>query len=205
MNSNTGLLSQWRGYAGGSGFAIEFDEDALDELVKSETSRHAYFGFRTGDVFYQDYEKKMNAVDFSGIASAIVRDAFADKGVDISPIAGARQIDEIVEPFMKLAPFLKDEGFKEEREYRLAAVCFRGAMIAQEDVRPPKTIKLRSRNGLVTPYIELFEGGKQPLPLRGVIIGPHPRQQEQRFAVEILLEQTGTKVPVRLLSTSYRG
>jgi hypothetical protein len=37
-----GLLSQWRGYAGSAGFAIEFDEGELVELIKIECETFAY-------------------------------------------------------------------------------------------------------------------------------------------------------------------
>jgi hypothetical protein len=39
-----GLLSQWRGYAEAGGFAIEFDEQKLDTLLKAETLEFAYAG-----------------------------------------------------------------------------------------------------------------------------------------------------------------
>src|SRR5262249_37150111 len=37
-----GLLSQWRGYAGSAGFAIEFDEPELCELIRVENDTYAY-------------------------------------------------------------------------------------------------------------------------------------------------------------------
>jgi hypothetical protein len=51
-----GLLSQWRGYAGSAGFAIEFDEEPLDKLILAENKQFAYPVMKSDEVLYEDYE-----------------------------------------------------------------------------------------------------------------------------------------------------
>jgi hypothetical protein len=53
----------------------------------------------------------------------------------------------------------------EEREYRIVVVCIRPSKIAEGETRTPKWIKFRHRNGLIVPYIELFETSNQRIPI----------------------------------------
>ena len=111
-----GLLSQWRGYAGSAGFAIEFDVDELDKLMKVECDTFAY------PVMKSDY-----------------------------------------------------------------------------------VIKLRSKEGLIVPYIELFKGISPDLPITSIIVGPHPFQDKQEAAVRMALKSTPfSKAPVRLSAIPFR-
>jgi hypothetical protein len=52
-----GLLSQWRGYADGGGFAIEFDEESLESLMQYEREQFSYASVKASDVFYGNFEK----------------------------------------------------------------------------------------------------------------------------------------------------
>jgi hypothetical protein len=60
---------------------------------------------------------------YQGIAVEMIRKMFEPR--DISGITGRKNIDEVVVDFVKAAPFMKHEGFSEEREYRICAVCIR--------------------------------------------------------------------------------
>jgi|SRR5262245_51606212 len=51
-----GLLSQWRGYAGSAGFAIEFDEPELAELIRVERATFAYAMLESDYVRYKGYD-----------------------------------------------------------------------------------------------------------------------------------------------------
>jgi hypothetical protein len=50
-----GLLSQWRGYAGSPGFAIEFDETALCDLIAVEHATFGYAPMQSVFVRYRDH------------------------------------------------------------------------------------------------------------------------------------------------------
>jgi hypothetical protein len=63
-----GLLSQWRGYAQGGGFAIEFDEGGLDSLMSEEPRRYCYMGFKSSDVQYDKYQRIFEREKFEGVA-----------------------------------------------------------------------------------------------------------------------------------------
>lgn len=146
-----GLLSQWRAYAGSGGFAMEFDEGGLDELMRRECEKFAYAGLKSSDVRYEKYNEVFDRETYMGVAGEMIRRMFEPR--DVSPITGGRKnFDKVVIDFVATAPFLKHDGFQEEREYRICAVCLRRNKIPKEMKQYPKKIKFRSRNGVIVPY-----------------------------------------------------
>jgi DUF2971 family protein len=200
-----GLLSQWRGYADGGGFAIEFDENELDSMAKSEKENFAYAGFKSENVEYDQHEKLFNAADYTGVAGEMIWQVFAEAGKDVSSVTGRADLDATVLKFVQTAPFLKHHGFCEESEYRMVFICIRAKKIPEEETRPAKYIQFRHKGGLLIPYIELFDTVRKPrLPVRGVIVGPHPLQERQAESAKMLLEAEGFDAPVRLSEIPYR-
>ena len=55
------------------------------------------------------------------------------------------------------------------------------------------------------PYVQLFDTLEQSLPIKSIIVGPHPKQQQQAEAVLLALETQDIKAQVRLSSISYRN
>jgi hypothetical protein len=65
----------------------------------------------------------------------------------------------------------------------------------------------RSRGGLIVPYIEFFK--ESTLPIKSIIVGPHPFQEKQRDSIRLLLDSTPfSRADVRLsnipLNTMFR-
>src|SRR5215470_16501363 len=105
-----------------------------------------------------------------------------------------RQNQKSLPPFLSVAPFLKHQGFVEEKEYRVVALCYRHGVNEPDDTRNTKDIKFRARpDGSVAPYIALYDGPQKGLTIKSVIVGPHQHQENQRNIVEMLLEQHGLK------------
>jgi hypothetical protein len=202
---NHGLLSQWRGYTGSGGFAIEFDEQALDELARLENTKYAFAGFKSESVEYHDFRKIFDPADYAGIAGDMIWNIFDSVGINVESVTGRKDLDAAVLEFAQTAPFLKHWGFHEEAEYRIVMLCLRpGAVKANEEKRLSKEIKFRQRNGLLIPYIELFGGFDKSLPIKSVIVGPHPLQEEQAEAVRMFIETTKLTIDVRLSEIPYR-
>jgi DUF2971 family protein len=200
-----GLLSQWRGYGQHAGFAIEFDEQKLDALMKEENSHYIYAGFKSDDVRYDNFERVFNSNTFKGIAGEMIWKVFDEAKLDVSAVTGRKNLDQAVIDFAQTAPFLKHWGFREEREYRIVAVCVRREKIPDEETREAKSIKFRARNTLIVPYIELFD--RHPdLPIKSIIVGPHPYQEKQAEAVRMALEAGDFEgVDVRLSGIPFRA
>jgi Protein of unknown function (DUF2971) len=197
-----GLLSQWRGYSIGGGFAIEFDEQGIDNLAKQEAGKYAVVGFKTEDVLYDRFERAFDVRDYEGLAGAMIVQIF--QGRDISHIAGTMDIDTTIVRFLSVAPFLKNAGFREEREYRLMTSGIRPSHIPNGEKREQKEIKYRERNGLVVPYVELFSTLGGGLPIKSIIVGPHSHQELQEEAVKMMLEVEYPKVKVRRSQIPFR-
>ncbi len=198
-----GLLSQWRGYGGGGGFAIEFDEKELDELMFAEQRTNAYAGVKSESVRYKNHSTAFDPNHFKGLAGAMTRQIFEHVGIDATEVTGNKNIDAAVMEFAKLAPFLKHSGFAEECEYRMVGICLRRTKMPRAEKREVKPIKFRARNGLLSPYIE-FLGNTGGLPIKGVIVGPHAFQQRQVDAVQMLAESYDLKLDIRRSELPYR-
>jgi hypothetical protein len=197
-----GLLSQWRAYARG-GFALELDELELDELHKKEQQRHAYMAMMTNTVAYEKHQERAHAEKFAGVAKAMMREVAAKAKEDVSDLTGKQELDDYWRPFVEAAPFLKDPSFREENEYRLVAVCFGPAV--KETEQPRKRIEFKTRsNNMIVPYVNLFAEMPERLPVKSVIVGPHPNQELQRQAVELLLDRFGVAAPVRVSGIPFR-
>lgn len=199
-----GLLSQWRGYTESGGVAIEFDEVAIDKLVALEVQKFAYVGYKTADTEYFDISKICNLSDFRGVAGEMIWKIFNNEGLDVSHITGRTDFDAAAKKFIEAAPFVKHWGFHEELEYRIVMICYRRGKAPTDDERKYKEIKFRQRGGLAVPYIELFNDIDSRLPIKSVIVGPHPLQERQEQAVQILVETKGFEIEVRRSAIPYR-
>jgi hypothetical protein len=184
------------------GFAIEFDEDGIDNLAKQEATKYAYVGFKTEDVLYDRFERAFDAEDYRGLAGSMIARIF--EGRDISHITGETDIDRVMTKFLTVAPFLKNKGFKEEREYRLMTGYIRPGHIPDGDKRVQKEVKYRERDGLIVPYIELFSTLDDELPIKSIIVGPHAHQELQEEAIKMLVESRHQNVKIRRSQIPFR-
>ena len=114
-------------------------------------------------------------------------------------------IDAIMPNIIYTAPFLKHEGFSEEKEYRIIASCVRRTKMPEGETRRVKSIETRVRNNLIIPYIELFDTRCVGPAMKSIIVGPHSDQDTQAEAVRLALESEGLDVPVRLSAIPYRS
>lgn len=200
-----GLLSQWRGYARG-GFAIEFDEQALDGLNQKERDKFRYQGLLTEKVTYRNHSEEVSPEKFGGLAGALLKSLFPKVSSKLTEILGSKSTVDFAGPFLSIAPFLKNANFEEENEYRIVALCNRPTKVESNDRREVKTIKFRPKpNGELIPFIALYEGLSGKLPIKGIILGPHQQQQSRRMALEILLEKCGLDIPIKVSEIPFRG
>ena len=82
INDN-GLLSQWRGYSSGGGFAIVFDTLKLEQLFEVEARKYEYNAMHLSDVIYSNNEERLKTAlseDLSVVAED-VRELFSTENM----------------------------------------------------------------------------------------------------------------------------
>jgi len=203
-----GLLSQWRGYARG-GFAIEFDEFKIDELTKRENAECRLQGILTNAVHYRDFDQFVEADRFKGFAAslfkAVLEQLLPKARRKITEILGEKTTDDFAGFYLGTVPFLKNSGFEEEHEYRIVALCNRIGVSDEADKRRYKTLFFRTRaHGRITPFIKLFDGLVDDLPIKSIVVGPHPHQESQLAAVRLVTAENGIDCEVRASRIPFR-
>lgn len=194
FTKDNGLLSQWRGYGKDGGFAIEFDARKLEELVATECNDFYYPIALFADVAYGENLEE-GPIDFKEdvLSLQILLEEFVKT-------LSHEFISKALDLLVKLLARSKHEGFREEKEVR--AAFFAGSAELQEKDRPLKhknikQIKVRSMSPC--PYIDLFEG-KNALPIRRIIVGPHKEQalREKVLKIKVAgmnIQVTSSKIP----------
>jgi hypothetical protein len=141
------LLSQWRGYAAGQGYAIGFDAQEL-------AAAHAFHHNRPQKVqlipvtygLEQERERLRAIISSVDLGSSDVRDAVADHF--------------IVQNILPLLASVKHPSFREEQEWRL--VCVPDADLAAD-------VQFRPSDFALIPYLNLrFASGA----VREIVVGP---------------------------------
>jgi len=205
------LLSQWRAYSGNAGgFSIGFNRSHLTEV-----SKH-YLASQPGAVYPCDiplqeceYCDENSTAQFKTIAEQLAfwfKDSVVSKGKpgpDLDIPKDAREISE--EAFKrywnicKKVPFLKDIGFKEESEWRMAFILSKDFL--------KSNLKFRCRNSMLIPYLEIgLRLDSSPTGIEQIFVGPCPHPEESREAVEMLLEKEGIRdVKVKDSQIPYRN
>jgi hypothetical protein len=199
-----GLLSQWRGYGRDERYAIVFQTDKLEKLLKEEAKEFVYPALIVGNVAYND--EKLNFaeryVTLIDLVAGLWK-TFVETG-DTKP-------GDLFVPFLMASTLMKHRAFSEEREVRFVACpTFREAdeemhLAAKISMRPGirhKEPYCRKRaDGTRVEYIRLFGNGKR-LPIKRIVVGPHRDQQRLKQQIDTLIEG---KVRVVLSQTPFTG
>jgi Protein of unknown function (DUF2971) len=207
--SQNGLLSQWRGYGSGGGYAIVFDTKGLGFLLANDAEiyRDSEETLVFGNVQYDEGGEEVLFAHDEQLQQHVqrVQDEFVT-------CLGGRKCWEDYGAFDSVAllsAFWKHRGFQEEKEVRIVVGEPSPKIqleIAGQVTTPFRKIHSFSRNGAAVPCIHLFEDQKlNDFPILRVIVGPHPDKKERRKSVEILLRNHGIDSEVLVSDTPFRG
>ena len=110
-----GLLSQWRGYGRG-GFAIEFEEAAIDDLAAKEYEAFAYQGVLTNQVRYRDFGDVVDPEKFKGWVATMFKVVLKEKHPnatwDLEAILGNNTTEDYARAYLSNVSFLKKRGVR---------------------------------------------------------------------------------------------
>lgn len=205
----SGLLSQWRGYGTDGGYAIIFDSSKLEELLNEEVAQHFYQHMQWGDVYYYglpdaDQRASEESVDAERKLRAGIRELHR------SPKPNS--MEQSYDAMITLSCLYKHWGFHEEQEVRIIAIPPNEevARLAKQsgEIREPRRISVMSRGGMLIPYLDLFGTSNTPakkLPIKRVIVGPHPLSSTRAKTVELLLKSHGYEADVYISDIPYLG
>ena len=206
------LLSQWRGYAGGTGgFAIGFSQEAL----RGRT--YAFHPHRGPDMVALTSDPILRPVAYGRDAGAAAIDAHIDELMarsDASLMTDGRPQTRnmarnlLFSLLVDAVTTVKDSAFEEEQEWRLVLVS---------ETQFPVKVRARAR-GLV-PYMDVavninYEDGgsaravyyRDHPTIVDLVVGPGPDQAEQVPAARELLRITGhNSEVVRPSTVPFRG
>lgn len=203
--SQQGLLSQWRGYGLDGGYAIVFNTEGLDSLLTAE-----------GQTYYEEAIVFGNAqydmAELSKVQDEQVLEHIQHVKEAVSAYFATADIEKVYPAFESitiLSAICKHKSFAEEKEVRIV-VSEPSAEVGPDPSNQSGKSYRRAysflRDGVLVPCIHLFEGQKlNALPIRRVIVGPHPEKQERKKSVEILLRNHGIDAEVSVSDTPFRG
>lgn len=187
-------LSQWRAYSRGQcGVAIGFRVVTLmEKFLRS--------GVNFSKVVYRDAEKTnlfRRLIHFHRLAWE--KDVKRD---DQRYLAFAA--NTLTSTLYEFASLCKDEGFADEREYRLAYLEH-----TTNTDREPVGKRFRIAGSLLVPYVETseFVGYDETAEFRpySVVVGPHPQNELVRRGIEEFLRASGLNdVPVDVSPLPFR-
>jgi hypothetical protein len=196
-------LSQWRAYGGTTqGFSLGFDQALLRERVEIDNQK-AKATLR--QCVYEEPEKitffeEMGRAAASRFNEQRRQDApVPDSFQTIRPNASEEYkksnyyflwaLSRATAEFFTAAVRIKHEGFREEREWRVIFQAAKSVLAT--------TVKFRDGQFGRTPYVEIPLGlaETKTSPLRRIVVGPGPRQEEAKRAVEALLKKRG--IPIK--------
>jgi Protein of unknown function (DUF2971) len=206
--ANHGLLSQWRGYGPQGGYSIIFDAEGLRQLVEEEAKKWAYSTGFSGDVVYSSATDAEIYDEFGEHIKAIQKNW--ERALRTHDHKG---LENTFSRFIACACRFKHWGFAEENEFRIVLPPTSSEVVeaAKKQGRTilPKPVSFFVRNGTTVPYINLFEGitgslGKH-LPIKRIIVGPHPEKEKRKLAVEKLLSQHNIEADVSVSEIPFLG
>lgn len=168
------LLSQWRGYGATQGVCLEFESD---ELIQSLIYGNAQV--LSGPVIYtkpdSTLEAKKEIINF-------LRDEKLIKKIEVEPMY---EIISAIDIVHKLPPFLKNDRFSEEKEFRIVV----------QPNQPYEDVKFRVNAYGVIPYLELNANKNNMwngrLPLKSIKIGPAKEKAFLWDGIKFLLQSKG--------------
>jgi hypothetical protein len=193
LTSQGDLLSQWRGYSGGRGFSIGFNEEWLQENATAQD-------FHLVRVLYEAGSQRAAAED---VVNSLLPFVANYSGRSSTPEDIEKLFRGILSWWMqalKVALSFKNEHFAEEQETRL---IWTGTSW-------PTGLKTRIREAALVPYKPFkFDEVMNPkisypnnVGIEEVIVGPAARRQ-QIAAVDALLASNKMRLSIRSSSIPY--
>jgi hypothetical protein len=185
------LLSQWRGYGPGNGYAIGFNL-VKENVVQMTTSQGIRLLLRQVD--YDSESQKKSLVKILENSASLLSKGLAKY-----------KTDKIIQMMLASVTYslaewmytIKHPTFGQEREWKLLAIPpkalnkFPPFLEFGDAYDSYKGIGARVVGSRMVPYLEFIPRKNEILPMASVTCGPHTHQRLNARAVELLLASNG--------------
>ena len=220
FSENGDQLSQWRGYGDNSrgisigfdlrgirpaadiGTAVTFAPCVYGHADKSALLKAIFAQYRSGLQEWWDSIQNValkRLADGGGTGQEIIQQLLAERLQEQNEVVARSQIN-LTFDLLRIAPLLKDEGFSEEKEWRL--------VLPSESIKLPTNhpIEFRPTRDTLVPYIAYplnRPGQEGPILLTGLILGSgcHPAAE---IGVNLFLQKQEIRVLARRSKIPYR-
>lgn len=179
-----GLLSQWRGYGGNGGYAIQVDSKALEEMLSEESQRYALHLSLSNCVysddtsFFAEFDNELKSI------SSFLYQIFLSTRNNSQTQETEQLASDAFSAFVSCMSRYKHKAFKEENEIRLVATIFKD--FGDSSGRTSKTREFRKSTRSSTPFIKIFDE-KNKLPIQRIIVGPNKDKELRAESLRIWL------------------
>jgi hypothetical protein len=188
-------LSQWRAYSERSGgYSIGFRPEYLHAVGERFLNGRPDRFFQGSDtlvrcIYYDEEEERSLREEIKKLVSAYIEEVATTAKLPVGEgIQGFRTPAALaIKHFLKLgqrSAITKDNGFREEAEWRLAFLLQQGSTATDIEFRPGSSMPV--------PYLEVpLRLADQLIGICKVIVGPCPHPSEAAKSVEMLLQSAG--------------
>ena len=184
-----GLLSQWRYYAQGGGYAIVLDTASLEDLLQRESATWGHYRISFGDVAYSCDPPDLLASRIESLPTFL-------EALNACKFDSSEACSGLLGPLQQCFMHFKHWSFSEEREVRLVAVLIGDKMRRVHSGEGSQWVERERHLVNGVPRVHVFEGLGSHLPIKRIIVGPGPRQSESEAKVLRLLTELHLDIPV---------
>ena len=185
-------LSQWRAYTSGNGYAIGFSSEVLSGL----TDNSLLSGLPLCRFDSVKYVADEHRTALDGVINTMLANQLGEKRAG-KPWPDERAASSF-ERFLldRFSPFVKDDGFKGEKEWRLAL---------KVGTFDPSKIEFRPGRSHLIPFLRVSLEKDHPNYIREIMVGPGPSSELDLLALQRLVKSRGLPIEVRNSKIPFRN
>ena len=195
-----GLLSQWRGYGAGGGYALQFSRKKLLAAVEN-ANKAQEVSYELQDVYYTvDNPLKAEVLSHTDKFLRAYKDYLEEIGAPLEELFNkgslnnpiAKLLDGPLESLLDYLIYTKNQHFGEERECRLSLI---EPVSSEAGVIPTNYF---TRDGLIVSYKKTPRTTPSILDcIEWIIIGPNRRMSARFKSVTQMVRTAGLEIKVR--------
>lgn len=187
---NNGGLLNWATYGRDGGFALQFNPNKLETLLKEETTRQPTLAWMFQRAVYADEGEIPAALQSQYDDVGKIAQRLSEQGIRGTGNVKV-ELETVAAPLAQIICLLKDSYFSLEKEARLV-------VLQPQRQRPgvrSREVCIRHINNMPIPYIKLLDGILlgQNCPIERIVAGPHPDTRRRLVALRAFLESRGIK------------